>query len=306
MKPIVLTAEQRRQIERRRKGTLDRRIYQRLTAVLIVAEGKSREEVAHLLGIGLTQLGEWLPRPILATRDSTLYALFITRSDPGKLAASFRTQVDQLKEKVSTGCFRNSDQIRHWLQDTFGVSYSPTGMKAICSGGSWSSATTRVSGFLWKADSGQTARLRQADRTAPKREGETPAAAPRTRAATTSMRVIPFGAWTWCIAAGCWSASVCWWVWAQDAQAAEHPRRLLPRRPRIHRLPVDAGQHQRRTVRQLPAACWRSLHPQTERFILYVDGAVATTRSPVVKESGCDGIRSFTCRRSRHTPPTST
>ena len=60
MKPIVLTPEQRRQLERRRKETLDRRVYQRLTAVLTVAEGNSREEVAHLLGIGLTQLGEWL------------------------------------------------------------------------------------------------------------------------------------------------------------------------------------------------------------------------------------------------------
>jgi hypothetical protein len=37
MKPIVLTAEQRAEIERRRKETLDRRIYQRLTAVLAVA-----------------------------------------------------------------------------------------------------------------------------------------------------------------------------------------------------------------------------------------------------------------------------
>src|SRR5689334_10931293 len=32
MKPIVLTAEQRKAIERRRKDTLDRRVYQRLTA----------------------------------------------------------------------------------------------------------------------------------------------------------------------------------------------------------------------------------------------------------------------------------
>ena len=37
MKPIDLTDEQRQEIEGRRKGTLDRRIYQRLTAVLAVA-----------------------------------------------------------------------------------------------------------------------------------------------------------------------------------------------------------------------------------------------------------------------------
>src|SRR5215211_2246212 len=60
MKPITLTDEQRKEIERRRKQTLDRRVYQRLTAVLAIASGKSREEVAGLLGVSLSQLGEWL------------------------------------------------------------------------------------------------------------------------------------------------------------------------------------------------------------------------------------------------------
>jgi transposase len=60
MKPIVLTTEQRKEIERRRKGTLDRGIYQRLTAVLAVAAGHPPEEVADLLGVGLTPLSEWL------------------------------------------------------------------------------------------------------------------------------------------------------------------------------------------------------------------------------------------------------
>ena len=60
MKPIVLTDEQRKEIERRRKQTLDRRVYQRLTAVLAIASGKTREEVAELLGVSLSQLGEWL------------------------------------------------------------------------------------------------------------------------------------------------------------------------------------------------------------------------------------------------------
>ena len=45
MQPIVLTAEQRKEVERRRKKTLDRRIYQRLTAVLTVAAGHSHRIV---------------------------------------------------------------------------------------------------------------------------------------------------------------------------------------------------------------------------------------------------------------------
>src|SRR5437588_10746301 len=60
MKPIILRTEQRKEIERRRKGTHDRRIYQRLTAVLAVAADNTREEVAALLGVSLSQLGEWL------------------------------------------------------------------------------------------------------------------------------------------------------------------------------------------------------------------------------------------------------
>ena len=60
MKPIVLTAEQRKEAERRRKKTLDRRIYQRLTAVLTVAAGYTPDDIAHLLGVDLGQLSQWL------------------------------------------------------------------------------------------------------------------------------------------------------------------------------------------------------------------------------------------------------
>src|SRR4051794_32805636 len=145
MKPIVLTAEQQKEIERRRKATLDRRIYQRLTAVLAVASGKTREEVAELLGISLTQLSEWLR----IYRNEGLDALRTLhyKGDPGKLTDG---QVSQLKEKVQTGCFRNSDQIRQWLQDTFGIAYKPSGVKDLLRriGVSYH----QVTGFLWKAD----------------------------------------------------------------------------------------------------------------------------------------------------------
>src|ERR1700734_3205757 len=97
MKPIVLTPEQRLQIEQRRKATLDRRIYQRLTAVLAVAAGRLRAEVADLLGVGFTQLGEWLR----IFRNKGLDALCVLhyKGDPGKLTPH---QIDQLKAKVST------------------------------------------------------------------------------------------------------------------------------------------------------------------------------------------------------------
>src|SRR5262249_11302357 len=111
MKPIELTAEQRKEIERRRKGTLDRRVYQRLTAVLAGGAGKPREEVAGRLGGGLPHLSDWLR--ISRNEALDILSQIHNKGDPGKLPPG---QVEQLKGKVSTGCFRNSDQIRHWLQ----------------------------------------------------------------------------------------------------------------------------------------------------------------------------------------------
>ena len=145
MKPIFLTPEQRQDIERRRKETLDRRVFQRLTALLAVAAGKTRYEVADLLGIGLTQLGEWLR----VFRNQGLDALtaFHYQGDPGNLTPN---QVAQLKDKVSTGCFRNSDQIRHWLAETFQVSYSSSGVKDLLK--RLGISYHKVTGFLWKAD----------------------------------------------------------------------------------------------------------------------------------------------------------
>jgi transposase len=77
MKPIVLTAEQRKEVERRRKKTLDRRIYQRLTAVLAVAAGHTPEDIAQLLGVDLAQLSQWL----LAFRHDGLEALCTLAAD---------------------------------------------------------------------------------------------------------------------------------------------------------------------------------------------------------------------------------
>ena len=272
MKPIVLTPERRRAIERRRKGTLDRRVYQRLTAVLTVAEGNSREEVAHLLGIGLTQLGEWLR----VYRNKGLDALCALhyQGDPGKLTAH---QVDQLKEKVSTGCFRNSDQIRQWLQGTFGVSYTPSGVKDLLRriGVSYH----KVSGFLWKADPDkQHAFVKRIARH--QREAKRPGA-PRThRYYVDACHPV-------------WGLDLVYCCWLLVGQ------RLLvgmgSGRKRLNILgaycPDDHEYIDYRLTRDningeqfvnFLRLLW-SMHPETERFILYVDGA-RYYGSPVVKE----------------------
>ena len=145
MKPIQLTTEQYKAIARRRKASHDRRLYQRLTAVLAVAAGHSRGTVADLLGVSLTQLGDWLR----LYRNQGLDALCTlhNKGDPGNLTAA---QVELLKSAIGTGRFRTAEQIRHWLEENCGVSYTVSGVKALLKriGASYH----KVTGFLWKAD----------------------------------------------------------------------------------------------------------------------------------------------------------
>ncbi len=271
MKTIELTAEQKKEIERRRKGTLDRRVYQRLTALLAVAAGKTREEVAELLGVGLTQLSEWLR----VFRNEGLDALCAihNKGDPGKLTPQ---QVEQLKAKVSTGCFRNSDRIRDWIKSTFAVNYSSSGVKDLLKriGISYH----KVTGFLWKGDPDkQRAFVKRVARH--KREAKRPGA-PRTR-----RYYVDACHPVW----GLDLVFCCWLLLGQRLLVGMGSGRkrlniLGAYCPDDHeyidyRLTRDNinGEQFVNFLRLL-----RSMHPETERFVLYVDGA-RYYGSPVVK-----------------------
>lgn len=272
MKPILLTAEQRKAIERRRKETHDRRIYQRLTAVLAVAAGRTREDVAELLGIRLTQLGEWLR----LFRNDGLEALCTlhNKGDPGNLSPH---QVEQLKAKVSTGCFRNADQIRDWIASAFGVQYSPTGVKGLLK--RIGVTYHKVSGFLWKADPDKQHAF--VDRVARhKREAQRPGA-PRTRRYYVDA-CHPI-----------WGLDLvysCWLLLGQRFLAG-----MGSGRKRLNILGAYCPDDHEYIDLRLTRAningeqfvnflrLLRSIHPEVERFILYVDGARYYS-SPVVKE----------------------
>jgi len=272
MKPIVLTPEQRKDIERRRKESLDRRLYQRLTAVLAVAAGKTREEVAALLGVSLSQLGEWLR----VFRNEGLDALceIHNKGDPGNLTPH---QLAQLKAQVSTGCFRNSDQIRHWLETAFAIPYSSSGVKDLLK--RLGITYHKVSGFLWKGDPDQQqAFVKRIARH--QREANRPSA-PRTRRYYVDA-CHPL-----------WGLDLVFSCWLLLGQ------RLLvgmgSGRKRLNILGAYCpDDHEyvdlRLTHDNINGAQFvnflrllRSLHPQTEKFILYVDGA-RYYGSPVVKE----------------------
>jgi transposase len=145
MKTIQLTPRQRKDIEQRRRNADNRRIYQRLSALLWIDDGRTREEVARLVGVSTRQVGQWLR--IFRNKGLEPLGTLHYKGDPGRLRPA---QIEQLKHQIAQGGFHNAEQVRTWIEETFGVSYSATGVKELLSriGASYH----KVSGFFWKAD----------------------------------------------------------------------------------------------------------------------------------------------------------
>jgi transposase len=145
MKTIQLTPRQRKDISDRRRQAQDRRIYQRLSAVLWVDDGRSREEIADLLGVSTRQVGQWFR--IFRNQGLEQLCTLHYQGDPGRLGPA---QVKRLKQEIEKGVFHNAEQIRTWVEATFGVTYSSSGVKDLLRriGASFH----KVSGFFWKAD----------------------------------------------------------------------------------------------------------------------------------------------------------
>src|SRR3982750_568522 len=145
MKTIQLTPRQRKDISDRRRQAQDRRIYQRLSAVLWSDDGRTREEIAGLAGVSTRQVGQWFR--IFRNKGLDELGTLHYQGDPGRLGPA---PVERLKQEIAKGVFHNAEQIRTWVEATFGVAYSLSGLKDLLRriGASYH----KVSGFFWKAD----------------------------------------------------------------------------------------------------------------------------------------------------------
>jgi transposase len=145
MKTIRLTPQQRKDICDRRRQAQDRRVYQRLSAVLWSDDGRTREEIAELVGVSTRQVGQWFR--IYRNKGLDRLCTLHYQGDPGRLRPA---QVERLKQEIATGVFHNAEQVRTWVRETLGVDYSISGLKDLLRriGASYH----KVSGFFWKAD----------------------------------------------------------------------------------------------------------------------------------------------------------
>src|SRR5690242_2642737 len=142
---LTLQAQAREEIERRRRQTHDQRIAQRLSAVLWVADGRTQQEVALLLGVTERQVRKWLR--LYRTRGLEALCTLHHQGDPGKLRAA---QIERLEAEIATGRFLTAQQVCDWIDEAFHVRYSPRGVRDLLHriGVSYHKAT----GFSWKAN----------------------------------------------------------------------------------------------------------------------------------------------------------
>src|SRR3954467_7131566 len=126
MKTIQLTPRQREDISDRRRQAPDRRIYQRLSAVLWSDDGRTREEITELVGVSTRQVGQWFR----ISRNKGLDELCTLpyQGDPGRLRPA---QAERLKTEIATGTFHIAEQVRTWVQETWGVACSISGIKDL-------------------------------------------------------------------------------------------------------------------------------------------------------------------------------
>src|SRR5690348_16382568 len=113
---LSLDTQTRQDIERRRHRTHDKRIAQRLSALLWVADGRTQSEVASLLGLSERQVRKWLR--LYRTQGLDALTTLHHRGDPGNLRPA---QVACLKQEIQTGRFLTAQQICDWVQETFQV-----------------------------------------------------------------------------------------------------------------------------------------------------------------------------------------
>jgi transposase len=79
-----------------------------------------------LVGVSTRQVGQWLR--IFRNKELDELCTLHCQGDPDRLAPA---RVKRLKQEIETGVFQNTDQIRTWIQASFGVTYSASGVKNL-------------------------------------------------------------------------------------------------------------------------------------------------------------------------------
>ncbi|MEI8164896.1 MAG: winged helix-turn-helix domain-containing protein [Chloroflexales bacterium] len=124
-KRFTLTRSQRDDLERRDKQTPERRISERIQAILLLDAGHNREQVARILHVNAKTITRWVQifvrsgMDILCTLQSGGNDSILTPTQQQQLTAWLDSTVRSTKEAIA------------WVEITFQVSYTESGMRKL-------------------------------------------------------------------------------------------------------------------------------------------------------------------------------
>ncbi len=103
----------------------DGRLRTRLHGLWLLRTGRRLGDVASIVGVHYRTVETWVGWYREGGVDEVLSHRMGGR---GRSSYLSEDQEGELIEEVSTGRFRTADEIRHWIERTYGVSYSPGGV----------------------------------------------------------------------------------------------------------------------------------------------------------------------------------
>jgi transposase len=142
---LLLDTLLRKKLKKRQRQERDVRIWRRLTALLWLDDGITVDEIASRLDLCTKQIRRWLKIFQSQGLDGLCQLHY-----QGRVPRLNDTQIDELKQDIAKGQFRTTMQIAESILKRFNVHYSQSGVKDLL--GRSGISYHRVTGFLWKAD----------------------------------------------------------------------------------------------------------------------------------------------------------
>ena len=121
-KLFTLSRSQRDELERRYKQTNERRIAERIQAILLLDAGHNRDQTARILHVNPKTITRWVKLFVRVDLDT-----YCTLQSGGNEAALSTSQQQQLASWLDQQV-RSTKEAIVWVEETFDVSYTESGM----------------------------------------------------------------------------------------------------------------------------------------------------------------------------------
>jgi len=126
MDDFRLTTSQIAAFKALHKPLRDKRLADRVKAIVLLGSGWSAAEVAEVLFVDEATVRLWLEKYQRGGKDELL-----TLSYCGKAPSLNAEQQKELAEHLDKNTYIDSNEIRRYIEKTYGVKYSPTGVKEL-------------------------------------------------------------------------------------------------------------------------------------------------------------------------------